>query len=228
MEIKKSNKANLEKNIGLFFQIGLLLSLSLILFAFDWTTKPKATENRRLNIETSYEVEEIIITPRVNPKTEPLPQQKIAEIIHLVDNDVNIDEPFDFNVEADQNTKFNNFIFIDNEEKFSDEEIFIAVDDMPLFNGGDPTVEFRKYIRENLKYPALAAENGISGKVIVQFVVNAKGKVSDVIVLGPVDPSLDKEALRVILSSPLWTPGKQGGKPVKVIYHFPINFVLQN
>ena len=112
-------------------------------------------------------------------------------------------------------------------EEFQEEETFYIVEDMPKFNGGDPAVEFRKYIAQNLHYPEIAAENGISGRVIVQFAVNSKGKVVDAVVVAGVDPALDKEAIRVVMSSPPWTPGRQRGKPVKVLFTFPINFVLQ-
>jgi len=227
MEIKKSKKADLEKNIGLFFQIGLLLGLSLILFAFEWETKPASDENNFFITGTSFEDEELPYTVRKEPKSEPVQQQKIAEIILLVDDNLSIDDPFDFNVEADQDTRFDIIDFNGENEEFVEEKLFIAVEDMPLFNGGDPLIEFRKYISENLNYPAIAAENGISGRVIVQFVVNAEGKVCDATIARSVDPALDEEALRVILSSPLWTPGKQSGKPVKVLYTFPINFILQ-
>ncbi len=109
----------------------------------------------------------------------------------------------------------------------SEEEIFYIVEEMPTFNGGDADVEFRKYIGENLKYPEAAAENGISGRVIVQFAVNAKGEVEDAVIVRSADPVLDEEALRVVMSSPRWEPGKQRGEKVKVLFTFPINFTLQ-
>lgn len=107
-----------------------------------------------------------------------------------------------------------------------EEEVFFIVEEMPTFNGDDPAIEFRKYIAKNLVYPIVAAENGISGRVIIQFAVNSKGEVVDVNVVRSVDPALDKEALRLVNSSPKWTPGVQGGEPVKVLFTFPINFVL--
>jgi TonB family protein len=110
--------------------------------------------------------------------------------------------------------------------KQSEDSVFSKVEVPPKFNGGDPAVEFRKYIYENIKYPQIAKEKGISGRVIVQFVVNAQGKVTDAVIAKSVDPSLDKEALRVVLSSPLWTPGELKGKPVKVFLTFPITFTL--
>lgn len=106
------------------------------------------------------------------------------------------------------------------------EDLYYIVDEPPTFNGGDAGVEFRKYIADNLKYPEIASENGVSGRVIVQFTVNSKGKVVNAVVVRSVDPALDKEALRVILSSPKWTPGKQDGEKTNVLFTFPINFVL--
>ena len=106
-------------------------------------------------------------------------------------------------------------------------EIFYIVEDMPTFNGGDPAVEFRKYIAENLQYPESAVKDSISGRVVVQFCVNNEGKVIEPVVMRSVSPALDKEAIRVVSSSPLWTPGKQRGKKVDVLFTFPINFVLQ-
>jgi TonB family protein len=107
-------------------------------------------------------------------------------------------------------------------------EVFYVVEEMPTFKGGDPAPEFRKYIAQNLQYPESAAKNGVEGRVIVQFMVNDNGKVVDAVVVRGVDSSLDKEALRVVNSSPDWEPGKQKGKPVNVLFTFPINFVLQD
>lgn len=107
------------------------------------------------------------------------------------------------------------------------EDLFFTVEEMPTFNGGDPSHEFRKYIADNLEYPEKAIEKGVYGRVIVQFTVNTKGEVVDAVVVRSVDPALDKESLRVVMSSPAWTPGKQDGEKVKVLYTFPINFTLE-
>ena len=228
MEPKKSEKADLEKNKGIFFQIGLVLVLSIILIAFEWTTRPDTGDQDKLVSETNYEVEEMMVTRREEqPKPEPQ-EQKVTEILNIVDDDVNIEDDFDFDVEADASTEFEFTGFVDDmEEEFEEEQVFYIVEDMPTFNGGDPAIEFRKYIAQNLRYPEIAAENGISGRVIVQFAVNSSGKVVDAVVVAGVDPALDKEALRVVNASPPWTPGRQRGKAVKVLFTFPINFVLQ-
>ena len=96
----------------------------------------------------------------------------------------------------------------------------------PEFNGGDPKTEFAKYIAKHVQYPAIAAENHVHGLVVVQFVIDQNGNLTDPVILRSVDPALDAEALRVISASPLWTPGKQRNKTVRVTYQFPINFIL--
>ena len=113
------------------------------------------------------------------------------------------------------------------EQSILDEEVFYIVEEMPLFQNEDPALSFRKYIAQNLKYPEIAAENGISGRVIVQFTVNRTGQVVDAVVVNSVDPALEKEAIRVVMSSPKWTPGKQRGQAVNVLFTFPVNFALQ-
>ncbi len=113
------------------------------------------------------------------------------------------------------------------EENTSPNKLFVKVEEMPLFNGGNAN-SFRDWIQKNIKYPEIASENGISGNVLISFTINTIGEVCEVKVLRGVDPTLDKEAVRVISSSPRWTPGKQGGRIVKVQFNFPVRFVLQN
>ena len=91
----------------------------------------------------------------------------------------------------------------------TNEEVFYIVEEMPTFEGGEPGQEFRKYIAQNLKYPEIAIQDSINGRVIVQFAVNSEGKVVDAVVVRSVSPALDKEAIRVVMSSPEWIPGKQ-------------------
>lgn len=104
-------------------------------------------------------------------------------------------------------------------------KVFDIVEQQPLFPGG-PTA-LMKYLSENTKYPVVAQENGVQGRVTVQFVVEKDGSISDVHVLRGVDPSLDKEAVRVVKSMPRWTPGKQNGITVRVNYRVPVLFRLQ-
>jgi protein TonB len=110
-------------------------------------------------------------------------------------------------------------------EQEKEEEVFVVVEEMPEFPGGNNAL--RKFLGESVKYPVVAQENGIQGKVYVNFVVNKDGSVSGAKIARGVDPSLDAEALRVVNSMPKWKPGKQRGVPVRVSYTVPISFVLQ-
>jgi protein TonB len=220
MEAKKSQKADLERRKGMFLEIGLVVALSVILVAFEWTKGEDKDVDEDVVAEIQFEDEMMQITRREEPK--------VAEVLDIVDDDVEIEDDFDFDMEATDNTEYDFTSMIgEDEEEIEEEEVFFIVEDMPTFNGGDPATEFRKYIAQNLRYPEIAAENGISGRVIVQFAVNKTGQVVDAVVVRSIDPALDKEAIRVVMSSPKWTPGKQRGKAVKVLFTFPINFVLQ-
>jgi periplasmic protein TonB len=229
MEIKKSEKANLEKKKGLFLQIGLATVLALLLIAFEWTTREVSTGSLGELTEVVMEEEIIPITrpEEIQPPPPPPPPQ-ITEILEIVEDDVEIDDDlFIDDVEARADTRIEiSRMIVEEEAEVGEAEIFFIVEDMPDFQGGGQDA-FRNYIAQNLRYPQIAAENGIQGRVFVQFVVNADGTVSNAEVVRGVDPSLDREALRVVMSSPRWTPGRQRGEPVRVAFTFPINFVLQ-
>ena len=104
-------------------------------------------------------------------------------------------------------------------------KIFTVVEQMPLFPGGDAAL--MAYLRDNIHYPTVATENGVQGRVVVGFVVERDGSITDVNVLRSVDPSLDREAMRVVKGMPRWTPGKQNGSAVRVKYQVPVTFRLQ-
>jgi protein TonB len=225
MEIKKSSKADLENKRALFLEIGLVATLAIVLVAFEWASTPK--DNKLLQNQQGSELEEDIIPvtrQQIEQPPPPPPPPQVIEVINIVEDNVDIDEVDFGDIEADENMAIN-FVPFDDEEE-AEEEVFFIVEDMPQFQNGGKE-KFREYIAQNLQYPPIAAENGIAGKVFVQFAVNAKGEVVDVVVVRGVDPALDKEAIRVVKSSPKWTPGKQRGRPVKVQFTFPIVFVLQ-
>lgn len=226
MNAKKSKQADLERNKRFFFQIGLVITLSLIIITFEWTSKPARGETGHYSVANQIQMEEIIYTEREEPQLikEISP---VIEIINLVPDEFDMNESFIFDFEANDRTRFKIIEFpVDSDPALIDND-YIKVEIMPTFNGGAPEVEFRKYIAQNLDYPDIAAENYVQGRVIVKFVVNQQGKVVDAEVLSGIDPSLDREALRVILSSPPWKPGIQGGRAVRVMFVFPINFMLK-
>ncbi len=224
MEQKKSQKANLEKKRMVFVELGLVVVLAGMLLAFEWGTK--LSDDSNLVLAEVVAEEEMIVT-RQQPETPPPPPPppQVIEQLNIVEDDLEIDE-IDFeSVDADEDMSLELVVF-EEEEESGEEEVFVIVEDMPTFRGGDLN-DYRNYVQTNLKYPEIAQENGISGRVFIQFAVDSKGNVVDATVVRGVDSSLDAEALRVVRNSPKWSPGKQRGRPVKVQFTFPIVFVLQ-
>ena len=228
MEKKKCNKVNLEKNKGTFLLIGMVVVLSLILVAFEWTHGESKDDNMNMVSEIQFEDEMMQITRREEPKPEPKPETPpVAEVLDIVDDDVVIEDDFDFDMEADDNSEYDFTSMIgDDEEEIEEQEIFYIVEDMPTFRGGDMS-EFWKYAMSEIRYPEIAAENGVSGTVYMQFTVSKTGDVTKVKVVKGVHPDLDEEAIRVIKNSPKWEPGKQRGRKVEVIMSLPMKFILQ-
>jgi len=228
MELKKSDEASLEKKKGVFFQLGLVITLSLILIGFEWTSSG-LSENRFDIGEGDVIDEEIIpVTRQEKPEPKSLPKPpKVTEVLNIVEDNVIIENELildDLESDQDEEVQILDFDVADEEEE--EAEIFYIVEDMPSFKGKGLN-GFRNWVMKNLQYPEIAAENGISGTVYVQFVVEPTGMVNKVTIMRSVDPSLDKEAIRVVKTSPKWTAGKQRGKPVRVAFTFPIKFVLQ-
>lgn len=225
MELKKNPKADMSRHASLFLEIGLACALLIVLGAFSYTVREKNTAGLG-ELEDVVAEEEIIPITRQQETPPPPPQEvpKVAEVIDIVDDDVEIEDELTIDdVEADQDTQVE-IVEMEEEEEVEEEEVFIVVEHMPEFPGGDAAL--RKHIAQNVVFPEIAKENGIQGKVYVSFVINQKGEVENVKVLRGVDPSLDKEAIRVVKTLPKWKPGSQRGKPVKVSYNVPINFQL--
>jgi len=228
MELKKSPKVDLENKRNVYFMLGLVISLGIILLAFEWTAKPKKADS--LGSMNAVDVEEEIIPitreQEIKPPPPP-PPPKVVEVLNIVDDDVEIEDDLVIDTEADDKTLITVAPVISTapEEEEEEQQVFFIVEDMPEFPGGE--MALRTYIATAIKYPVIAQENGIQGKVYVTFVVGKDGSVNNASIARGVDPSLDKEALRVVNTLPKWKPGKQRGKPVNVSYTVPINFVLQ-
>lgn len=227
MEVKKSPKADLESKKTVFMQIGLVVTLSLVLIAFEWTTT-----DVKINLdfmEADVEVEEEIIPitrqEEVQPPPPP-PPPAVTDILNIVDDDVELDVELEIlDTEMDQNAMVDFSAIAVVEEERDTGEIFMIVEEMPEFPGGDAALQ--RYLATSIRYPVIAQENGIQGRVYIQFVINQQGEVTNAVILRGVDPSLDREALRVVQAMPKWKPGRQRNRPVRVSYTVPINFVLQ-
>lgn len=231
MEVKKSEKASLENKRLLFTEIGFVVALIAIYFAFNWSS----TEKEVATLETevaNVEVEDMVpITQETPPPPESAPKIPIlSDQIDVVDDNIKVDDNMFQNLEDDANSGVEIMDYIESapeEETVEEEAIpFQLVEEKPSFNGGDAN-EFSKWVNSKLVYPEIAKENGVQGRVTLQFTVNADGTVSNVKVLRGVDSSLDKEAVRVVSSSPKWKPGKQRDRAVKVTYTFPVIFQLR-
>lgn len=231
MEVKKTSKASLENKRFLFLEIGFVLTLVIVLGAFNWSAKEKQTAV--LEAENAVvEVEDMIpITQETPPPPEVAPKIPVlSDQIDVVDDNIKVDDNMFQNLEDDANSGVEIMDYIESapeEETVEEEAIpFQLVEEKPSFNGGDAN-EFSKWVNSRLVYPEIAKENGVQGRVTLQFTVNADGTVSNVKVLRGVDSSLDKEAVRVVSSSPKWKPGKQRDRAVKVTYTFPVIFQLR-
>jgi protein TonB len=216
MEAKKNPEVNLERKRGLFLQIGLVVSLLLVLVAFEYKSYEKTDYSLGQLQMDDLEEEIIPITKQeVKPPPPPPPPPEVIEIVEdevEIENEIEIEE-----TESDEDEE----IEIEEED---DEEFFMVVENMPEFPGGD--LGLMKYIQKNVKYPAIAKEYNITGKVYVSFIVDKSGKVTNVKIVRGVDRNLDAEAVRVVKSLPKYKPGKQRGKAVRVMFTIPINFTL--
>ena len=230
MEIKKSKKANLENKRLLFTEIGLIVALLAVWGAFSYSTKDKKVSDL-LADNQDIEVEEMVpITEETPPPPPEAPKiPLLSDQIDIVDDDIKVDDDMFMNLEdnANMGVEIQDYVEQVEEEHVEEEAIpFQLVEKKPKFQGGDAN-DFSKWVNSKLNYPEIAKENGVQGRVVLQFTVNPDGSVSNVKVLRGVDASLDKEAVRVVSSSPKWEPGRQRDRAVKVTYTFPVIFQLR-
>ena len=229
MEVKKSQKASLENKRLLFVEIGFVVALLAVLGAFEWSSKEKA-DSGLVAENTAIPEEEIIpITQETPPPPPELAKVPIlSDQIDIIDDDIKVNDNI-LNLEDDSSmgVEIQDYVEEVKEEVVEEETIpFQLVEEKPKFQGGDAN-DFSKWVNQRLVYPEVAKENGVQGRVMLQFTVGTDGSVSGVKVLRGVDPSLDKEAVRVVSQSPKWTPGKQRDRKVKVTYTFPVIFQLR-
>ncbi len=216
MQSKKNPEVSLERKKGLFFQIGLVSALVIVFIAFEWKSYEKVDYNLgQLNLD---DLEEEIIPITQQEVKPPPPPPPPPEVIEIVEDEVEIEEELEI-----EDTESDEDMIIEIEEE-DDDEFFMVVENMPEFPGGD--LGLMKYIQRNVKYPPIAKEYNITGKVYVSFIVDKSGAVTNVKIVRGVDKNLDAEALRVVKSLPKYKPGKQRGQPVRVMFTIPINFTL--
>ena len=241
MEIKKSPKADLQNKRGLLLEIGLVVALALVIAAFAYTPK----EHRIEKVDLNYgPVEEEITEITRQDQKPPEPPKKvevkvIADLLQVVTNDTKITTEVDF-AEFDENTEVIQQVEVQEdenteviqqvevvEETIEDDQPFLIAETMPSFQGGDLNT-FRNWVQQNVKFPQIALENGIQGRVVLSFVIEKDGRLTNIQVLQTPDRSLSEEAIRVLNKSPKWSPGKQRNQVVRVKYTLPVDFRVQN
>lgn len=229
MELKKNPKADLEKRRGLYLEIGLVVALAGVLLAFSWKKVDKETSDFA-QIEHAQEEEEIVIQTADNTPPPPPPPAEVPEVttvIEIVDDNKEDVQEVNFSTEVTDDTKNIEITPVKIEEEVDEEEvkIFTVVEQDPEFPGGMEAL--LKYLAQNIKYPQLARDNGITGKVFVTFVVERDGSIANVKLLRDIGGGCGAEAIRVVKSMPKWNPGKQRGKAVRVQFNLPVNFTLK-
>ena len=227
LNVNKSPKASLEDKKFTFVLMGFIIALSVIYVGFEW----KASEIVIYEgIETDHHFEEEFDVPQTDqtppPPPPPPPMEIIVEALTIVEDDVKV-ESIDLTPSDDDNKPIVILPPVARVEIVEDDAhvIFEVVENPAEFPGGEAAL--RRWLSDNIRYPVIAQENGIQGRVVVQFVVNTDGSIVDIQVVRSVDPSLEREAVRLVQAMPRWKPGEQRGKKVRVRFTLPINFRLQ-
>ncbi|RLD87899.1 MAG: energy transducer TonB [Bacteroidetes bacterium] len=225
MEIRKTSKADLENKKGYFIEIGLIIALLVVFGAFSLKSYDKQTVNL-LQVAVDDAPEEIIPITEQKVKPPPPPPPRQVTQIKIVEDDVQVEDDLDIDVEADDNTEFQEYVPPEtDEDEVEEQQVFQVVENMPEYPGGRGAL--MKYLATNIKYPPYAKEAGIQGRVFINFVVETDGSITAVKVLRGIGGGCDEEAIRVVKNMPKWKPGMQRGKPVRVSFNLPVKFTLQ-
>ena len=234
MEIKKSPKADLQKNSSLYFVIGLAFVLFFSWQAIEWKTYKKTFDYEALDVDED-EDEEIPITEQIKtPPPPPPPPQPAPQVIEIVEDEEDVEETV---IESTETNEEEIVEIVEVEEEEEDVDVpFAVIEDVPIFPGCEGVAKserrncfqekMNKHIVRNFRYPEIAQEMGIQGRVYVNFIISKDGSITNIRMRGP-DKNLEKEAERIISKLPQMTPGKQRGRAVRVPFSIPITFRLQ-
>ncbi len=224
MEAKKTPRADLQSRRVLFIEIGLLIALLVVVGAFSWSQREKKVA-AMTDVTAVVEQEVVINTeqPERPPEIKPQQNQVISDFLEVVTDDTVIDSTIDFSDFSEDITVEPPTVV----EEVVDDMPLMNVEEMPQFQGGD-IMKFRDWVHGQIVYPRMAVENNIQGKVTIKFVIERDGSLSNIEVLASPDKSLEQEAVRVLKTSPKWTPGRHNGRAARVFYILPVDFVLRN
>ncbi|GGG54380.1 protein TonB [Croceivirga lutea] len=234
MEPKKNPKADVGRNSGLYFAIGLALVMLLVWRGLEWKKYDKDNDyDISLNVEDQLD-EEVPMTEQI--KTPPPPPPPAApEVIEVVEDEEEVEETVIESTETSQEEEVMEVEDVEVEEIDEDISVpFAVIEDVPVFPGCEGASNkkacfqemMQKHIRKNFRYPEIAQEMGVQGRVSVMFTIQKDGSIGNIRMRGP-DKNLEAEALRIINKLPKMTPGKQRGRAVKVPFSIPITFKLQ-
>ena len=235
MQPKKNEKVDLTKNSSLYFVIGLATILFISWQAIEWKTYEKDLYGyEALNVDDEDD-EEIPITEQLKtPPPPPPPPPPAPEVIEVVEDEEEVEETV---IESTETNEDEIVEIVEVEEEFDDVDVpFAVIEDVPIFPGCEKVSKserrncfqekMNKHIRKNFRYPEIAQEMGIQGRVYVNFIIAKDGQITNIRMRGP-DKNLEKEAQRIIAKLPNMIPGKQRGRPVRVPFSIPITFRLQ-
>jgi protein TonB len=234
MQPKKNPKADLNKNRNLYFVIGLTFVTFITWQAIESKTYEKTFDYEALNVEDDDD-EDIPITEQIKTPPPPPPPPPAPEVIEVVEDEEEVEETVIESTETDQDEIIIEEIEV--EEEFEDIDVpFAVIEDVPVFPGCESVAksqrracfqeQMNKHIRKNFRYPDIAQEMGIQGRVYVNFIIAKDGSITNIRMRGP-DKNLENEAARIIGRLPKMTPGKQRGRAVRVPFSIPITFRLQ-
>ncbi|PIB27469.1 energy transducer TonB [Maribacter sp. 4U21] len=234
MEPKKNPKADLTKNSSLYFVIGLFAVMLFTYVAFEWKTYDESNDyDISMNVDDLLD-EEVPMTEQI--KTPPPPPPPAApEIIEVVEDEEEVEETVIESTETSQEEEIIEVEDVEVEEMEEDVDVpFAVIENVPVFPGCESESDKRacfnkmmqKHISKNFRYPEIAQEMGVQGRVNIMFVIQKDGSIGNVRMRGP-DKNLEKEAARIIGKLPKMTPGKQRGRAVRVPFSIPITFKLQ-
>lgn len=223
MEAKKTDKADLTRKSTFFFSIGLLITMALVVQAFE--TKQYDDSLVDLTGKNMNTFDETMEVPPTEQPPPPAPTVQQPQVVEVPDEEeIKDDIKVNLDVEVTEDTKVQEIVVQAEEAKEETDEIFTVVEESATPKGGMSA--FYKFVGEKVKYPPQARRMGIEGRVFVQFVINKDGTLTDVVAIKGIGAGCDEEAVRIVQSAPAWNPGKQRGKPVKQRYTLPIQFKL--
>ena len=236
MQLKKNPNADLTKNSSLYFAVGLAVVMFISWQAIEWKTYDKSGYGyEALNVDDDDD-EEVPITEQLKTPPPPPPPPPAPEVLEVVEDEEEVEETIIESTETDQE-EIVEVEDVEVEDDFDDVDVpFAVIEDVPIYPGCEKVAkserrncfqdQINKHIRKNFRYPEIAQEMGIQGRVYVNFVIAKDGSITNVRMRGP-DKNLEKEAARIISKLPSMTPGKQRGRPVRVPFSIPITFRLQ-